>query len=206
MQAQARPQAQTTVEDYLALEAQAEERHEYWNGEIIPMTGGTTDHNLLSLSFAAALRSAIHRAGYRVFMADVKVFMPAVNVYTYPDVFAIEREPIYKGKSKVIVLNPCLIVEVLSPSTRSYDRDQKFKAYRTISEFREYVLIDPFNYYVEHYVKQAEDRWSLRLYEGIESTLELETIDFCLPLADLYEEVDFEEEAEETDMNSIDQE
>ncbi|MGB0564548.1 MAG: Uma2 family endonuclease [Spirulinaceae cyanobacterium] len=188
MQLQTKPKTYTP-EEYLELEAQGQERHEYRNGEIIAMTGGTANHNRISLNFASAFKVMMRRQGYQVFMADMKVWLPEPNIYTYPDVMIVEGEPVYERDTQVTILNPCVIVEVLSPSTQNYDRSEKFQAYRTIPEFREYLLIDPATYQVEQYVKKASDRWTLRLYDGLDATLTLESIPFELPFTELYEDV-----------------
>ncbi|WP_204105963.1 MULTISPECIES: Uma2 family endonuclease, partial [Spirulina sp. CCY15215] len=120
-----------TPEEYLALEEQAEFKSEYRDGEIVPMTGGTTNHNELAGNFYAYLKFFLKKKPYRVYMGDVKLWIPSYRQYTYPDIMVIQGKPIYTGKSKTTVMNPMLMVEVLSKSTQNYDRGDKFEYYRS---------------------------------------------------------------------------
>lgn len=108
----------------------------------------------------------------------------------------IEGEPVYTGTNTTTVMNPSLIAEVLSKSTKNYDQGDKFLYYRSIPEFKEYILIDQYNYYVMQYVKTAEKKWLLTELEGKEKTLSLQTIDLQIQLSELYEQVDFTNQEE----------
>lgn len=185
-----------TPEQYLELEKKAEFRSEYRDGEIVPMTGGTTNHNKISLNLAASLKITLRGKKYDVYMADVRLWIPRYRQYTYPDVMIIEGEPVYTGTNTTTVINPSLIAEVLSKSTKNYDQGDKFLYYRSIPEFKEYILIDQYNYHVMQYVKTAENKWLLTELEGQEQILSLHTIDFKIQLSDLYEQVDFTNEEE----------
>ncbi|MDJ0795307.1 MAG: Uma2 family endonuclease [Calothrix sp. MO_167.B12] len=180
-----------TPEEYLALEEQAEFKSEYRDGEIVLMTGGTTNHNQIALNLAASIKIATKNQNYRVYIADVRLWIPKYRQYTYPDVMVIEGQPIYTGTSTTTVTNPSLIVEVLSKSTQNYDQGNKFLYYRSIPEFQEYILIDQYQYHVMHYVKTADGKWIFDEIEGESANLSLETIDFEITLSDLYEQVDF---------------
>ncbi|WP_204104103.1 MULTISPECIES: Uma2 family endonuclease, partial [Spirulina sp. CCY15215] len=142
-----------TPEEYLDREIQSENRHEYINGEIIPMTGGTPNHNKISLNFASSLNFALKRKPYQVFMADQRLWIGDRQIYTYPDIAIVKGELIYQEGRKDTIINPCLIAEVLSKSTRSYDKDEKFAAYRSLPSFCEYLLIDQYSFHVEQYSK-----------------------------------------------------
>jgi Uma2 family endonuclease len=150
-----------TPEEYLELEEKAEYKSEYRDGEIVPMTGGTTNHNEIALNFAAYLKLALRKRDYRVYIGDVRLWIPRYRQYTYPDVMVIEGEPIYTGKGTTTVMNPMLIAEVLSKSTQNYDQGDKFMYYRSIPEMKEYILIDQKQFYVMQHTKTDEGKWLL---------------------------------------------
>lgn len=191
-----------TPEEYLELEEKAEFRSEYRDGDIIPMTGGTTNHNQIALNIAASLKVTLKGRNYRVYMADVRLWIPKYRQHTYPDVMIIQGQPIYTGTSTTTVINPSLIVEVLSKSTQNYDQGDKFLYYRSIPEFQEYILIDQYQHHVMHYVKTADGKWVFNEIEGKSTTLSLESIDFQIMLSDLYEQVDFTDANEAKVPNS----
>ncbi len=130
-----------TFDQYLVMEEAASEKHEYKSGKIVRMPGGATDHNKIALNFAANLKFAFKQQNYNIFIGDVKLWIPAYSEATYPDVMLIEGEPNYYSTGKTTVINPSLIVEVLSKSTQNYDQVQKFYYYRSIPELKEYILI-----------------------------------------------------------------
>ena len=185
-----------TPEQYLELEEKSEFRSEYRDGEIVPMTGGTTNHNKITLNLAASLKVTLRSKKYDIYMADVRLWIPRYRQHTYPDVMVIEGEPVYTGTNTTTVMNPLFIAEVLSKSTKNYDQGEKFLYYRSIPEFKEYVLIDQYSYHVMHYLKTAENKWLLTEYSGEDKTLSLQTIDFEIKLSDLYEQVNFTAEEE----------
>lgn len=182
-----------TPEEYLALEEVAEYKSEYHDGEIVPRTGGTTNHNTIALNFCTNFKTALRQQNYRIYIGgDVRLWIPRYRRYTYPDVMVIEGTPVYEAAGTTTVTNPLLIVEVLSKSTTNYDHVDKFRYYRSIPEFREYVLIDQYSFYVEQFAKNTEEKWILTEYENEEAVLALNSIEFQISLGDLYEEVDFE--------------
>ena len=187
MQLQAR---NYTPEEYLKLEEAAESKSEYRDGEIIPMTGGTTNHNEISLNLATNLRFNLKKQNYRVYMADVRLWIPRHRVYTYPDVMLIQEEPIYADQGTTTVTNPIMIAEVLSPSTQNYDQGDKFTYYRSIPEMKEYILISQQKYHVMQYTK-TQSGWLLAEYEAEDSGIALTCVKLKLELADLYAGVDF---------------
>ena len=182
-----------TPEEYLEVEEEAEFRSEYRDGEIIPMTGGTTNHNKIAGNFYAYLKFALRGKNYDVYISDVRLWIPRYRQYTYPDVMVIEGQPVYTGTNTTTVMNPSLIAEVLSKSTKNYDQGDKFLYYRSIPEFKEYVLIDQYQYHVMQYVKTAEGQWLFNELEGESATLSLQTVDVNIQLNDLYEKVNFAE-------------
>lgn len=178
-------------QEYLKLEAKAEYKSEYRDGEIIPMTGGTTNHNEISGNFYSNLKFNLRKQNYRVYIADVRLWIPRHRVYTYPDVMLIKGEPIYTDKGTTTVTNPVMISEVLSASTQNYDQGDKFTYYRSIPEMQEYILISQQKYHVMQYVK-IDSGWLLSEYETEDATIQLATVDLQLELADLYAGVDFD--------------
>ena len=182
-----------TPEEYLALEDAAETRSEYRNGEIIPMTGGTTNHNRISLNLAGSINLAFVQADYEVFMADVKLWIPDEQVYTYPDVMVVAGAVDYHNRRNDIILNPRVIIEVLSKSTEDYDRLGKFALYRTIPSFQEYVLVNQTRIQVEHYTKQAAKRWLLEDLDIEDAQVRFASIPFAISLEELYSKVQFAE-------------
>lgn len=182
-----------TPEEYLELEEKADDKNEYRDGEIISMTGGTTNHNKLAGNFYICLNLALNDLGYDIYIGDVKLWIPRYREFTYPDVMVIEGQPVYYSANTTIVTNPLLIVEVLSKSTKDYDRGDKFLYYRSIPEFKEYVLIDQTKYYVMQYVKTSENQWILTEYETEDAMINLSSINVELSLKQLYKKVNFSE-------------
>ncbi len=190
MQLQAQKRSYTP-EEYLELEEAADYKSEYRDGEIVPMTGGTTNHNKIAGNFYANLKFALRGQDYDIYIGDVRLWIPRYRQYTYPDVMVIQGEPIYTGTSTTTVMNPLLIVEVLSKSTKNYDLGDKFIYYRSIPEFKEYILIDQTKYHVMQYTKTLEGRWLLTEYESEKTILELSSIEFQINLKEIYEKVNF---------------
>ena len=189
MQLQTNPRT-FTPEEYLQLEEQAEYRSEYRDGEIISMTGGTTNHNEISGNLYSSLKFALKKQNYRVYIADVRLWIPRHRVYTYPDVMLIKGEPIYSDKGTTTVTNPVMIAEVLSPSTQNYDQGDKFNYYRSIPEMQEYILISQKQRHIMQYSK-TEAGWLLTEYETEEAIIKMTEVDLELELSDLYTGVDF---------------
>ncbi|MEO1352258.1 MAG: Uma2 family endonuclease [Cyanobacteria bacterium J06635_15] len=182
-----------TLEEYLELEVNSPERHEYVDGEIRLMTGGTHDHNDIAGNLLVALKLALKGKPYRVFMTDQRLWIPACELYTYPDIMVVEKPLVLQMGRTDTVTNPCFIAEVLSKSTKDYDRGDKFLNYRMIPTFREYLLLDQYAVHVEHYVKTAPHQWLMSEYDSLDATLSFETFDCQVNVADLYDGTDFTE-------------
>ena len=180
-----------TPEEYLELEEQAEYKSEYRDGEIIAMTGGTTNHNKIALNFAASLKYGLRKKNYDVYISDVRLWILRYRQHTYPDVMIIQGEPIYATENTTTVMNPLLIAEVSSKSTSNYDQSDKFMYYRSIPEFKEYILINQYQYHVMQYVKTNDGKWIFTELESESDILTLQTIDFQLALSEIYEQVNF---------------
>jgi Uma2 family endonuclease len=191
-----------TPEEYLALEESAIDKSEYHDGEIIPMPGGTTNHNKLALNFCRKFPLTIKEQNYEPFINDVRLWIPQTRRYVYPDIMIIQGEPIYHESNQTIVTNPLIIVEVLSNSTKDYDRGGKFLAYRSIPEFREYILIDQYSYHIEQFAKNSQGKWVLTEYDSDESVLTLESVEFKMPLREIYHRINLEVEDEEVNQST----
>ena len=175
---------------YLALETESETRSEYRNGEIVPMTGGTPTHNEITNNLNVLLRTSLKGQPYRIFLLDQRLWVPDRKLYTYPDVMVVPRPVLLQTGRKDTITNPIFIAEVLSNSTKNYDRGEKFAAYRTIPTFQEYLLVDQYGICVEHYVKQNANQWLLTACDRPDTKISLASISVQLSLADLYEDVE----------------
>jgi Uma2 family endonuclease len=180
-----------TPEEYLELELNAQERHEYIDGEVICMTGGTPNHNQIALNLSGTLNLSLKRQPYRVFVTDQRLWIPKKQIYTYPDVMVVEGELQLQDGRRDTITNPLIIAEVLSESTQGYDRGEQFAAYRTVATFQEYVLIDQTTLHVEHYYKTEPTKWIFSEYDGDEATVSFASIPFEMTLIALYDKVEF---------------
>jgi Uma2 family endonuclease len=183
------PKPRFSPDEYLALERQSESKNEYLAGEIFAMTGASRRHNLITGNVLAALHAQL-RKGSRceVYSHDMRVRVPATDLYTYPDVVVACGEPRFEDSELDTLLNPVLIVEVLSKSTEDYDRGTKFAHYRTIPSLSEYLVIAQGHIHVEHWIRELE-HWILTETDQLASTLELPSIGCTLSLADVYDRV-----------------
>jgi len=181
-----------TASEYLALEDKAEFKSEFINGEIIPMADASANHNILTGKFHALLLLALEDLEYSVFMSDMRLWMPEYNRYTYPDVMVVAGEPVFVDQKQMELTNPCLIVEILSSSTQAYDHASKFRQYRSIPSFQEYILVSQNSYEVDHYTKESEDKWIIMTYKGEEAVIKLASIQLEISLKDLYKRVKFD--------------
>ena len=185
-----------TAEEYLRLEQAAELRSEFHDGDIIPMPGGSPNHNRIAGNLYAALLSMLLGKPFDAFINDLRLWLPAYRLFTYPDVMVVEEPLAFLENRRDTVTNPVMIAEVLSDSTESYDRGDKFKMYRSVPSLQEYLLISQHGMQVEQFVKNDEGQWLLSDFEG-EATLQLSTVSLELPLKDLYARVTFENDPEE---------
>jgi Uma2 family endonuclease len=182
-----------TPAEYLELEEKAEFKSEYRDGEIVAMAGGTMNHNLIAGNLFAALKFGLRGKDYIVCIGDVRLSTPSSRQYTYPDVMVIQGAPIYSEKNTTTVTNPCIIIEVLSKSTKNYDRGDKFDYYRSIPSLQEYILVDQSGYHLIQYVKTAETQWLLTDYYDADAILKMATVDCAIALSDIYDRVNFNE-------------
>lgn len=184
-------QKKYTAAEYLELENKAEFKSEFFDGEIVPMAGASANHNKIVLNLCRLLPLEVNGQAYEVFMSDMRLWIPSKQHYTYPDVTVVKGEPIYVNDKQMMLTNPCLIIEVTSVSTESYDKSNKFDFYRSIPEFEEYILVDQKSYSVTQWTKRDDGRWLLADLHGENTVLKLESIDFEISFQDLYKRVIF---------------
>ena len=180
-----------TLEEYLALEAQAEYKSEYFQGEIFAMAGGSYNHNVIAGNLYAALHQFLAPKDCTAFTGDMRILVKKRELYTYPDVLVVCGRPKFASGRTDTLTNPMIIVEVLSKSTQAYDRGQKFEFYRSIDTFADYVLIDQERVHIEYFHKFKDGRWVLTELTTPDATLTLETIDFAIPLHQIYHKADW---------------
>ena len=180
-----------TPEEYLAIEISSETRNEYINGEIIPMTGGTPEHNEIASILNAILRINLRGKPYSIFIADQRLWIPEKKLYTYPDVMIVQRPIQLQIGRKDTITNPIFIAEILSQSTKNYDKDEKFSAYRTIPSFQEYLLIDQYSQHIEHYSKSGFNQWIFSEYNNSEDYINLTSISCKISLLEVYDDIEF---------------
>ncbi len=178
-----------TEAEYFEFERTSFGRWEYVNGEIRQMAGGKDDHNVISMSIGRALGNVLVPRGCRVYGSDMKIHT-GDGVNTFPDVAVVcgERQ-YYLGKEDVI-LNPLLVVEVLSPSTAGYDRGDKFSHYQTIASLQDYALVEQDEARVRLYTRR-DDHWEMREIAGLDSTVHMPSVDVTLALTDVYALIEF---------------
>lgn len=182
-------------EEYLELETAAEFKSEYRDGLIIPMAGGTPNHNQITVNFSAALNFALKGQPYRVFTSDLRLWIPQVRLYTYPDVMVVSGQLQFAEGRKDTITNPMIIVEVFSKSTANYDRGEKFRLYRTIPTLQEYILISQSEMHVEQFAKTADNKWVFSENDDENSILALNSLQFQISFGDIYDKVEFDIEA-----------
>lgn len=178
-----------TPEEYLELERKAEFKSEYLHGEVFAMTGASRKHNLIVGNIGGELRQQLKGKPCEVYPGEMRVKAPANLSYVYPDVVAVCEEPRFEDDHFDTLLNPTLVVEVLSKSTESYNRLAKSAYYRTIESLTEYLLVAQEEYRVEQYVRQADGRWLLSDVRSLESVIELKAIGCSLALHDIYDRI-----------------
>jgi len=183
----------STPEDYRLLEEKAEFRSEYHDGEIIQMSGGTINHNRITRNLTILFGNSFQGKPYEVFMSDLRLWIPQYRRGTYPDVMVIEGQPIFNEGRQDEVINPLLIVEVLSNSTRGFDRNDKFRFYRSIPELREYVLIEQNEFFIEQFIKTESGQWLFQEYQGDAAKVSFTSVGVQMSMIDIYEGVIFEE-------------
>lgn len=183
-----------TPDEYRAMEETATERHEYCNGEIIVMPGGSEVHSRITVNITACLHLALRDTDFQTYNSDLRIWIPDFNHGTYADVLVINGEPEFHDHRTDEIINPLLIIEVLSTSTQGYDRGDKFRKYRSLASFCEYVLVSQTEPYIEHYYKQEDPnhhRWQLQVYDQLEQAVFLHSLNVEIPMQEIYRRIKF---------------
>jgi Uma2 family endonuclease len=189
MSAQAQPRL--TPEQYLELERAAEFRHEYYNGRMYAMSGGSFPHVIVIGNLSSELRLALKKTSCIVATSDLRIRVSPNGLYTYPDIAVVCGPPKLLDGHKDTLLNPVLIIEVLSPSTEAYDRGFKSAQYRTLESLQEYALVSQTEPRVEVFRRQTSGDWLLSEAVGIEAVCRFESVDASVALSEIYAKVPF---------------
>jgi len=188
------PKTKLTPEEYLEFERKSETKHEYFNGETVAMSGAKRNHNVIAWNIGGELRQKLKGKNCEAYPADMRVFVPETGLYTYPDLAVVCGEPKFKDNVFDTLLNPILLIEVLSDSTEGYDRGKKFQHYRSIESLQEYVLVSQEEARIEKYVRHGDGFWLLSEAVGVESEIEFASIECRVALAEVYDKIDFTDE------------
>jgi len=169
-----------TPEEYLIIERKAETKSEYFAGEIFLMAGASERHNLIVANLVDEIRVQFKNRPCKVYPSDMRVKIQATGLYIYPDVVVVCTKPEFEDNRNDTLLNPTLIIEVLSDSTEAYDRGKKFEHYRTLNSLSDYLLVSLDNPRVEYYVRQSDGKWLFSAYNDLQDTIELGSIEGCV--------------------------
>ena len=191
-----------TLDEYRAMEATNPERHEYRNGEVITMLGGSEAHSAIASNLLIYLGFLLRDTNFRLYGNDLRVWIPDHQCGTYTDLMVVNGEPEFNGDRNDEILNPLLVVEVLSPSTEAYDspletlreRGEKFRKYRALASFCEYLLVSQTEPYVEQYHnldRTSNDRWQWQVHAHLEQAIALPSLNVELPLTEIYRRIQF---------------
>lgn len=191
----AAPKPFLSPEEYLAREREAETKSEYYDGEVFAMAGGSEEHSMIAVNVAGSLNSQLADRPCKVYNSDMRVRMEEDGPHAYPDVSVVCGEAEFADEKRDTLLNPTVIVEVLSPTTEAWDRGGKFERYQQRASLREYVLIAPDRPRVERYTRQGDEEWLLTVAAGLDRTISLPSIGCELRLAEVYRKITFPEDA-----------
>ncbi len=178
-------------EEYLETEREALDKHEYYQGEIFAMSGASVKHNRIFTNFFIDIGSKLKGKGCLPYSSDLRIHIPKNTFYTYPDISIICGEPELTDDKFDTATNPSVIIELLSKSTRNYDKGEKFTLYRDIDSLQEYILIDTEKIYVEKHIRNADNSWQLTDYKSLENTFTISTVNLSFLLIDIYEGISF---------------
>jgi Uma2 family endonuclease len=179
--------------EYLALEEKAEQKHEYHAGEILAMSGGTFEHSLVSANVIREMGNRLKGKPCRALESNMRVRVELADRYFYPDIAVVCGGPEFdpEDRNHTTIINPRVLVEVLSDSTEGYDRGEKFQMYRMLESLQEYIVIAQRQPHAEAYLRQGDGTWSLAPCDGIESTLRLRSLRIEIPMSEIYDGVTF---------------
>ena len=180
-------------EAYFELERDAENKNEYFNGEIFAMTGASFNHNLIAVNISSALHGALQDSPCHVLASDMKIQADKARHYAYPDVSVVCHEVEFSGERDDVITNPIVLFEILSNSTKDYDRGSKFMAYRNIISLKDYILVDQYSLHVEHFQKNDKDQWVLDEYKSQSDVFTIKSVGVELSLRNIYARVKINE-------------
>jgi Uma2 family endonuclease len=186
-------QKRYSISEYLEMEEKSIEKNEFYNGKIVEMPGGTANHSLISTNITTALGIALYDTNFLVLNSDVKIHIPSIRHFVYPDAIVIAEVIEYYENRRDIIVNPLLVVEVLSSSTEDYDKNQKFMKYRFISSFKEYVLVSQDDYSVSTFFRKEPNLWQETNINGLSQSIDLQSLKISIPLSRIYKGVLFYE-------------
>jgi Uma2 family endonuclease len=186
-------QQRFSIQEYLELEAQAAHKHEFFNGKIKQMPGASYQHHVIATNLTTHIHNLIEAKNepFIVCNSDMKIYLPRYRHFVYPDAVVVFERPVFYEQRKEILLNPILIVEVLSSSTGEYDKGPKFLKYKSLESFREYVLVEQDNPEVTRFYKQTENVWEEATVDDLEQTIHLKSLDIHLSLRRVYRNIEF---------------
>lgn len=188
------PTKRYTLEEYIELDKNSEERFEYFDGEVFNMSGVHPNHALLESRLITTFNNQTAKRGCYIYPANLRVKVPSMPPYRYPDLSALCGKPEFEEHSGLLCLtNPVLLAEILSPSTEAFDRGEKFAHYKSIPSFREYLLIAQSKKYITHYLRQTERAW-LQTEYGAGEVLQIVSLECELNVDALYSGINFESE------------
>lgn len=176
-----------SIEEYLQMENEAVEKHEYYQGEIFAMSGAGNRHNIISINIIASLFNSLKGKSCQPFGSDMRIHIPQNTLFTYTDISIICGDIVNADEDENTAINPTVIFEILSPSTRNYDRGMKFMLYRAIPTLKEYILVEAETVHVEQFAINKEGLWQLKEFSSQEDQLTLESLEVKLLLKDVYE-------------------
>ena len=183
------PKVQITPAQYLVAERQASFKSEYFAGEVFAMAGASYAHNLIVANVVAELRQQLKKQTCTVVPSDLRLWVESAEHYLYPDVTVVCGEPRFTDEHIDTLVNPRLIVEVLSKSTKDFDRGEKFTMYRTLPSFAEYILFAQDHHHIEHFARRTDGRWLLTDIDRLTDSISLVSIEGRLALAEIYDKV-----------------
>jgi Uma2 family endonuclease len=175
-----------TIEEYLEMENASPEKHEYYQGGIFAMSGNKFEHNIVTSNLMGNLASKLKGKPCMPFGSDLRVHIEKNSLFTYPDISIICGKPEFLNDDKFNLLNPTVLIEVLSESTKNYDRGDKFKLYRDIASLKEYILVDPDSIHIEAFHVNEHGNWELREYDAITETLHINSVQAAITLGEIY--------------------
>ncbi len=181
-----------TPKEYLEMERLAPSRNEYYAGAMYAMAGASRRHVFIVTNVVASLGGQLKGGRCSAFANDLRVKVSTHGLYSYPDIGVVCGKGRYEDKHGDTLLNPAVIVEVISDSTESYDRGRKFEMYRTLESLTDHLLVAQDEPLVEHFSRMSDGRWALSEHKGMDAAVAIASIDCTLPLADIYDKIDFD--------------